>query len=115
MHEIEGRNLFRQMIAEAKLDADAIMKALDDSISLGFVEWGESREIISRLLSNPTPEDIHNLIINSEFLIRPLQDWVIMERNLNEQRKGSVSKYEYYDAEYKCSQIQNFILILKLY
>ena len=113
--EREKTQLFRQLIIDAKLDADEIMKALDESVVLGLVNWGTSHDVITKLLTDPQPEDIHSFILNSQDVLKPLEDWMIIERNVNDLRKDMISKLDYYHTEYRCSQIQNFILILKLY
>lgn len=117
MHEKESsnRDLFNKLLSGTSLDVAEIIHALKDSIELGFVEWGERKETIEKLLTEPCAQDLIQLVTQSEILLKPLEDWVKMERNLNALRKGSVSKYDYYHSEYRCSQLQNFILLLKLY
>jgi hypothetical protein len=118
MHEKEGdgtKHLFNELLAESGLDAKEVLKALEDSIELGFIDWGTHRDYIIKLLEDPAPADLHRLITQSQTILQPLEAWVMLERYLNSLRKGTVSKLEYYGSEYRCSQIQNFILLLKLY
>jgi hypothetical protein len=116
MREISGekhRQFFDSLLADAGLDGPEIFKALADSLS--FIEWGEHREMIEHILGDPDPRNLLKLIANSQSILSPLQEWVSMERNLNALRMDSMSREDYYDIEYRCSQIQNFILLLKLY
>jgi hypothetical protein len=114
-HEREGRELFNDLLADSGLDVHEIIKTFEDSISHGFIDWGKHKDYMIKLLTNPAPEDLHRLIIHGEDILQPMQAWLDMERYLNSMRKGSSSKYDYYHSEYRCSQIQNFILLLKLY
>jgi hypothetical protein len=114
MREIQGerqRQFFDSLLVDAGLDGPEIFKALADSLS--FVDWGEHRGMIEQILKDPDPRNLLKLIANSQSILSPLQDWVNMERNLNAVQTGT--KTERYRIEYRCSQIQNFILLLKLY
>lgn len=112
--EDKSSQLFKDILNESGLDAQEIINALHNSVELGFVDWGEYRQDIVKLLHDPEPKDLHALITKAETILRPLEEWMMMERKINALRKNSVSKYEYYITEYQCSQIQNFILLLKL-
>lgn len=115
MNRQNRKDVLIQYLNDAGLDAQVVLSVLYDSIELGFIDWGVHKETIIRLLDNPKPDDMYRIVSNSETILQPLEAWMHMERNLNALRKESVSKYHYYESEYKCSQIQNFILMFKPY
>lgn len=109
----KGKEVFIQWLEEAGLDAEVILQVLYDSIELGFIDWGTHKDSIIKLLENPTQADLFRIISNAETILKPLEAWMNIEMNLNTFREGTVSKYEYYQSVYKCSQIFNFILLCK--
>jgi hypothetical protein len=114
MRETEKhRQFFDSLLVDAGLDGPEIFKALEDSLS--FIDWGEHKSMIEQILVNPDPRSLLRLIANSQVILSPLQEWVNMERVSLALKKEAVSRKAYYETEYRCSQIQNFILLLKLY
>jgi hypothetical protein len=117
MCDTEGKtkHLFNDLLSDETLDVPEILLVLSDSVESGYIDWGKHRDLIIRILFRPKPEDLYQLITQSEEILKPLHDYVTMELYLNEQRAGTIDKYEFYKVTYRCNQLRNFLLTLKLH
>jgi hypothetical protein len=112
---MDERNEFFRKIRAQGLDAEVIFKALQDTLDLGLVDWGDHRELIESILYNPDARNIYNLIANSHMILKPLQDWITVERHWNFYKRETIPLLEYIEREDRCYQVYNFILTIKLY
>jgi hypothetical protein len=111
----EQREFFKTIIKEHGLDEEVIFKALHDTLELGLVDWGDHRELIEAILYSPDARNIYTLIANSHVILKPLQDWITVERHWIVYKRESIPPLEYIERKKRCYQVLNFIIAVKLY
>jgi hypothetical protein len=108
-------HLFYDLCVEAHIDIREVIRAIEEAIELGYIDWQSEKEFIMRLIADPDPGDIFKLMTHAESLLDPLEAWRVMALKINTIEKEKRDKYEYYKIAHRCAQVENFILTLKLY
>ena len=105
----------QKLFAHTNINIDVVLDAIADSIEHGYIDWGTYRNDVIKILKHPESDDIFRIVIKGEQVFKPLASWVMMEKELIEYQKSKMTEEEYLDRFYRCTQLYNFLLLIKLH